>query len=112
MGRHQCKNSSNNLKSDMTSPESRDHETRRVEHPTPEEIEEINSKRIFMKIIEELKQEVKISRKEMEDKYNKKIEKMSKEMEEKYTKRFEEMSKSVDEILGNKQTNKQKLSNR
>ena len=43
----------------MTSPESRDHETRRIEHPTPEEIEEIDSKWIFMKIIKELKQEVK-----------------------------------------------------
>ncbi|KAK7813335.1 hypothetical protein U0070_015532 [Myodes glareolus] len=80
MGRHQCKNSSNNLKGNMTSPESRELETRRIEHPTPEEIEEINSKRIFMKIIEELKQEVKICCKEMEDKYKKKIEEMSKEI--------------------------------
>ena len=103
MGRRQCKNSSNNLKGNMTSPESRELETRRIEHPTPEEIEEIDSKRFFMKIIEELKQEVKICRKEMEDKYNKKIEEMSKEMEEKYTKKFEEMSKSVNEILGNQE---------
>ena len=66
-------------------------------------MEEIDSKRFFMKIIEELKQEVKVSRKEMEDKYNKKIEEMSKEMEEKYTKKFEEMSKSVNEILGNQE---------
>ena len=58
----------------MTSPKSRELETRRIEHPTPEEIEEIESKQIFMKIIEELKQEVKICCKEMEDKYNKKIE--------------------------------------
>ena len=78
MGRRQCKNSSNNLKGNMTSPESRELETRRIEHPTPEEIEEIDSKRFFMKIIEELKQEVKICHKEMEDKYNKKIEEMSK----------------------------------
>ncbi|KAK7809081.1 hypothetical protein U0070_008790 [Myodes glareolus] len=103
MGRRQCKNSSNNLKGNMTSPESRELETRRIEHPTPEEIEEIDSKRFFMKIIEELKQEVKICRKEMEDKYNKKIEEMSKELEEKYTKKFEEMSKSVNEILGNQE---------
>ena len=100
MGRRQCKNSSNNLKGNMTSPESRDHETRRIENPTQEEID---SKRIFMKIIEELKQEVKICHKEMEDKYNKKIEEMSKEMEEKYTKKFEEMSKSINEILGNQE---------
>ena len=39
-----------------------------------------------MNIIEELKQEVKICSKEMEDKYNKKIEEMSKEMEENYNK--------------------------
>ncbi|KAK7810786.1 hypothetical protein U0070_009491 [Myodes glareolus] len=70
---------------------------------TPEEIEEINSKRIFMKIIEELKQEVKTCHKEMEEKYNKKIEEMSKDMEENYTKKFEEMSKSVNEILGNQE---------
>ena len=84
MGRHQCKNSSNNLKGNMTSPESRDHKTKRIEHPTPEEIEEIDSKRIYMKIIEELNQEVKTCQKEMEDKYNKKIEEMSKEMDKKY----------------------------
>ena len=76
----------------MTSPESRDHETRRIEHPTPEEIEEIESKQNFMKIIEELKQEMKICRKEMEEKYNKK---------------FEEMSKSVNETLGNQEKNNQ-----
>ena len=62
----------------MTSPEFRDHETRRIEHPTPEEIEEINSKWNFMKIIEELKQEVKICRKEMEEKVNKKWEEINK----------------------------------
>ena len=87
----------------MTSPESRDHKTRRTEHPTPEEIEEIDSKWIFMKIIEEHKQEVKICHKEMEDKYNKKIEEMSKEIEENYNKKFQEMSKSVNEILGNQE---------
>ena len=76
----------------MTSPESRNHETRRIEHSAPEEIEKIDSKRIFMKIIEELKKEVKIWYKEMEDRYNKKIEGMSKEMEDKYTKKIEEMS--------------------
>ena len=92
MGRRQCKNSSNNLKGNMTSPESRELKTRRIEQPTPEEIEEINSKRIFMKIIEELKQEVKICRKKMEEKYNKNI---------------EEMSKSVNEILGKKRKNNQ-----
>ena len=46
---------------------------------------------------------MKICRKEMEEKYNKKIEEISKEMEEKYNKKFEEMSKSVNEILGNQE---------
>ena len=41
-----------------------------------------------MKIIEELKQEVKICHKEMEEKYNKK---------------FEEMSKSLNDTLGNQE---------
>ena len=50
----------------MTSPESRDHATRRIQHPTPEEIEEINFKRKYMKMIEELGQEVKNFCKEME----------------------------------------------
>ena len=63
MGRCQCKNTSNNLKGNMTSSESRDHATRRIEHHTPEEIEEIDSKWNFMKIIEELKQKVKICHK-------------------------------------------------
>ena len=92
----------------MTLPESRELETRRIEHPTPEEIEETNSKRNYMKMIEKQKQKVKICCKEMEDKYNKKIEEMSKEMEEKYTKKFEEMSKSVNPI----RETKKKQSNR
>ena len=73
MGRRQCKNSSNNPKGNMTLPESRDHETRRIEHPTPEEKEEIDIKwnimkiiEELMKIIEELKQEVKNCHKEIE----------------------------------------------
>ena len=43
----------------MTTPDSRDHATRRFEHPIPEEVEEIDFKCNFMKMIEELKQEAK-----------------------------------------------------
>ena len=75
----------------MTSPESRDHETRKIEHATPKEIEEIDSKQNYMKIIEELKQEVKNCHKEMEI-TNKKV---------------DEMNKSLKDTL-EKQTNKQK----
>ena len=61
----------------MASPESRDHKTRRIEHPTPEEIEEID----YMKIIEKLKQEVKICHKEMEI-TNKKVGEMDKSLKD------------------------------
>ena len=50
----------------MTSPETRDHKTRRIEHPTTEEIKEIDIKWNIMKIIEELKQEVNNCHKEIE----------------------------------------------
>ena len=43
------------------------------------------------------------SLKEIEEKYNKKMEEMSKEMEDKYNKKFEEMSKFVDDTLGNQE---------
>ena len=57
-----------------------------LDNPLPEEVE--NS--VIMKAIESLKQGMKNSLKEIEEKYNKKIEEMSKEMEEKYNKKFEE----------------------
>ena len=45
----------------MTSPETRNHETRRIEHHTPEEIEKIDLKRNIMKILEDLKRGEKLS---------------------------------------------------
>ena len=56
-----------------------------------------------MKAIESLKQGMNNSLKEIEDKYNKKMEEMSKEMEDKYNKKFEEMSKFVNDTLGNQE---------
>ena len=67
MGRRQCKNSSNNLKNSTITPECRDHATRRLEHPIPEEVEEIDFKRNIMKVIKYLKQDVKNSLKEMDE---------------------------------------------
>ena len=58
MDRHQCKNSSNNLKNNMITPESREHTTGWCEHPNPEEVEEIDIKRNIMKVIESHKQDV------------------------------------------------------
>ncbi|KAK7800993.1 hypothetical protein U0070_010263 [Myodes glareolus] len=57
----------------------------------------------IMKTIESLKQDMNNSLKELNEKYNKKIEEMSKEMDEKYNKKSEEMSKSVNDTLGNQE---------
>ncbi|KAK7815479.1 hypothetical protein U0070_005591 [Myodes glareolus] len=78
MGRHQCKNSSSNLKSNMITPESSEHARGRLEHPNPEEVEEIDFKCNVMKVLETIKQDVKNSFKEMEEKTNKKVEEMNK----------------------------------
>ena len=63
----------------MTTPDSRDGTTKRLEHPIPEEVEEIDSKCNIMKIIEDLTQDGKNCCKEME-KRNKKVEEMSKSL--------------------------------
>ena len=99
MGRRQGKNSSNNLKNNMKTPDPSDLTTEGQERPIPEEVE--NS--VIMKAIESLKQGMNNSLKEIEDKYNKKMEEMSKEMEDKYNKKFEEISKFVNDTLGNQE---------
>ena len=75
--------------------------------PTIEGLEPLNSeeadKNAIMKAIESLKQDMNNSLKELDEKYNKKIEEMSKEMDEKYNKKFEEMSKSMNDTLGNQE---------
>ena len=82
MGRRQGKNSSNNLKNSMKSPDPND--------PTIEGLEPLNSeeleKNAMMKAIESLKQDMNNSLKELDEKYNKRIEEMSKDMDEKYNK--------------------------
>ena len=57
----------------MLTPEYSKHAPARLEHPNPEKVEEINFKRNIMKVIETLKQDVKNSLKEMDDKINKKF---------------------------------------
>ena len=79
--------------------------------PTMEGLEPLNSeeleKNAMMKAIESLKQDMNNSLKELDEKYNKRIEEMSKEMNEKYNKKFEEMSKSMNDTLGNQEKNNQ-----
>ena len=81
--------------------------------PTIEGLEPLNSeeagKNAIMKAIESLKQDMNNSLKELDEKYNKKIEEMSKEMDEKYNKKLEEMNKSMNDTLGNQE---KKQSNR
>ena len=76
MGRCQYKNSSNNLKNNITSGSS-EQTKGRLEHPNPEDVEEIDFKHSIMKVIESLKQEVKNSLKEMDEKNSKKLEEMN-----------------------------------
>ena len=73
-----------------------------IEGPEPLNSEEVE-KSAIMKAIESLKQDMNNSLKELDEKYNKRIEEMSKEMDEKYNKKFEEMSKSVNDTLGNQE---------
>ena len=83
----------------MKTPDPSDLTTEGLERPIPEELE--NS--VIMIAIESLKQGMNNSLKEIEEKYNKKIEEMSKEMEDKYNKKVEEMSKFVNDTLGNQE---------
>ena len=55
MGRHQGKNSPNNLKNNMKTPEHNDLTTEGLEHTNTEEVEKID----FMKAIESIKKHVK-----------------------------------------------------
>ena len=71
MGRHQGKNSSNNLKSNMVTPEPRGHTKGRLDHPDPEEIEENDFKCNLRKVMEIFKEEMENSLKYMEEKTNK-----------------------------------------
>ena len=80
----------------MTSPESRDHETR-IEHLTPQEIEEIDIKWNIMKIIEELKQEVKNCCKEIEI-TNKKVDEMNKSLKDTQEKQEEAIKQAMETV--------------
>ena len=64
MGRRQCKNSPNNLKNSMKPPEHSDPTTGGHEHLNQEEVEKMET----MKVIDILKQRVKKSLTEMDEK--------------------------------------------
>ena len=54
------------------------HTTGRLEHPNQKEVEEIDFKHKIMKVFETIKQDVKNSLKEMEEKTKKRLEEMNK----------------------------------
>ena len=66
----------------MATPESSGHTTGIPEHPTPADAEENNLKYNLMKMVETLKEEMKNSLKEMEEKTNKKLEEINKSLNE------------------------------
>ena len=66
----------------MITPESSEHTTVKLEHSNTEEVEEIDFKHNIMKVVESLKQDVKNSLKEMDEKNNKKFEEMSKSLKD------------------------------
>ena len=92
MGRCQCKNSSNNLKNNLT-PESSEHTTGRLEHPHPEEVEKID----IVKVIQSLKQDVKIPLKKWR-KRQKKLEEINKSPKENQEKTIKQVKQTVQTV--------------
>ncbi|MGE9574270.1 hypothetical protein ACQP3C_24730, partial [Escherichia coli] len=82
MRRGQCKSTFNNRKPNMTPPETRNHTPARPEHPNSDEAEENDLKNIFMKMIEDLKEDMRKSLKEMEEKINQKLQDIHKSLKE------------------------------
>lgn len=68
MGRLQCKNIFNKIKSNRELPETNGSTIVRPEHPDLDEAEESNHKNIIEKIIESLKEQMKTSFNEVEKK--------------------------------------------
>ncbi|EGW02308.1 Putative transposase element L1Md-A101/L1Md-A102/L1Md-A2 [Cricetulus griseus] len=80
MGRQHYKNTSTNRKMYMTPPESRDSTLARPEHHNADEAEENILKNYFMKMIEALKEDMRQSLKEMEEKTNQKMQEINKSL--------------------------------
>ncbi|KAL6061481.1 hypothetical protein STEG23_034801 [Scotinomys teguina] len=82
MSRRQCKNTGNNTKTYMTPSEPTSSPPGRPEQTNTEEAEEINLKNDLKKMVEALKEEIKNSQKELDEKTMKKLEE-NKESQEK-----------------------------
>ena len=88
MCRQQGNNTLNNTKTNTAPPETNG-SIERPEHSNADEAEENNTKNNFMKMIEALKEEMKISLKEMDEKANTKLDEIKslKETQEKQSSR-------------------------
>ncbi|ERE71958.1 GTPase IMAP family member 3-like protein [Cricetulus griseus] len=82
MRRGQGKSTFNNRKPNMTPPETRNHTPARPEHHNADEAEENDLKNIFMKLIKDLKEDIRKSLKEMKEKPNQKIQDINKSLKE------------------------------
>ncbi|ERE84321.1 vomeronasal 2 receptor, 52 precursor [Cricetulus griseus] len=106
MGRRHYKYTSNNRNTDMIPPESRDSMPARPEHPSKDEAEESNLKNNFMKMRETLREEIRKSYREMEEKTNQKmqeIHKSFKETQENAIKQLKETIQTVQDLKTEKE---------
>ncbi|MGE9715022.1 RBD-like domain-containing protein, partial [Escherichia coli] len=97
MGRRQYKNTFNNRKINMIPPESRDYTPARHEHPNTDDGEENNLKNNFMKMIETLREEIKKSFREMEEKTNQKMQEI-KESQESQENTIKQLKETVQDL--------------
>ncbi|KAL6082496.1 hypothetical protein STEG23_002745 [Scotinomys teguina] len=95
MGRHQCKNTVNNMKSSMIPPEPSGAVSARPGHP---EAEEINFKSDFKKMTEVVKEKMKTTLKEFEEKTNKKLEDIIESLKESQEKAIKQVNETVQEL--------------
>ena len=93
------KNTCNTTKSNTTPVKPKDPTTARLEQPNIDESEENELKSNFRRMFETLKEEMRISLKEMEEKTNKKLEDISKSLKEKQTKKaIKHMKEAIEDL--------------
>ncbi|KAL6065661.1 hypothetical protein STEG23_028022 [Scotinomys teguina] len=98
MGRCQCKNTVNKIKTSITPSEPSGATSARPEHPKAEEAEEIDLKNDFKKMTEAFKDEMKTMFKEFEEKTNKKLEGINKSLKESKEKAIKQVNKEVQDL--------------
>ena len=98
MGRQQCKNPLNSIKSKPAPPETSGSATARPQQLNADEAENY-LKNNFMKMTEALKEEIKNSLK-VEEKTNKKLEEINKSLKENQEKAIKQVKETVQDLKG------------